>query len=423
MMPRPTMNMWNFTVRGLLNPNIIGIEELFQKADTSLQSQDSVTDWTSANLDLENNDELLMQWNHFQKRYILYLLKDGLNRIPLHGKQLHVNEMSETECNKWLSTADFTKQQNNAKISIANIDSIADTSTPAVKSDVHVLPLSLENNSTLTGTASILDQFATDFSLSSKLEKPETLPFNTKNKTFTLKQAREHVEFVIMMNQHKEEMKSLLEKLQTAEKEYRNTFDTEMNDKEDGSDDSEDEFGTTLTQAQKHFTKCDKLFNELYNKIADKVKQAVENNSVVSRIQVLGTMNLSITDHVGRTLKHTTCEYGNYNLACFLLQAGCNPNAKEICSVTPLVIAVIKTNKQLCELLLNHRSCATGRLFVNISSPLEIAKKMHLTDIHEILNRNEPDSEDDDIAHHMSHSSKMDILIIKLTLNNRGTRL
>ena len=127
--------------------------------------------------------------------------------------------MNEMECNQWLSQADFTVHANNAKISIPDIASIADTSMSAVKSGIHVLPMSLEDNSTITGTGSILDQFAKDFQLSQKQEKHETLPFNTRNKLFTLKQAREHVEFVIMMNKHKEEMENLLKKLQAAEKE------------------------------------------------------------------------------------------------------------------------------------------------------------------------------------------------------------
>jgi len=36
----PKVNMWNFTVRGLLNPDITGIEDLLSTPDTSLQSQD-----------------------------------------------------------------------------------------------------------------------------------------------------------------------------------------------------------------------------------------------------------------------------------------------------------------------------------------------------------------------------------------------
>ena len=67
-------------------------------------------------------------------------------------------------------------------------------------------------------------------------------------------------------------------------------------------------------------------------------------------------------------------------------------------STTALVIAVIKKNKQLCELLLHHQACAKRPLFVTIPSPLEIASKMEQTEIIELLNSNNSDSENDDIA-------------------------
>ena len=169
--------MWNFTVRGSLKPIIDDDEELFKDESTSIQSQDSVTDSTSDNIKLESDNELNLLWDKFLKRYILCLLHDGLNR--LHGKSIH--EMNEIQCNQWLSKADFTVHTNNAKISIPDIASIAVTSM----SDIHVLPMSLEDNSTITGTASILDQFAKDFQLSQKQEKHETLPFNMGNKLFT----------------------------------------------------------------------------------------------------------------------------------------------------------------------------------------------------------------------------------------------
>ncbi len=191
---------------------------------------------------------------------------------------------------QWLSQADFTVQTNNAKISIPDIASIADMSMSDVKSDIHILPLSLQDNSTITGTASILDQFADEFQLSHKPEKQETLPFNTRNNSFTLKQAQEHVEFLTMMNQHKEEMQNLLAQHQAAEKEYIHvdTLDEEMNDDGNCIDngDSDEEFGTTLTQAQGYFSKCDKIFNELH-KITAKLSQSeyAKNNSVDCTIE------------------------------------------------------------------------------------------------------------------------------------------
>ena len=135
------------------------------------------------------------------------------------------------------------------------------------------------------------------------------------------------------------------------------------------------------------------MFKELYDNIAAKVEESVDHKSVATLIEMLRTMNLGVTDHLGETLLHVA-----FNLASCLLQAGTNPNAKEICDTTALVIAIIKKNKQLCELLLHHQACATGPLFVTIPSPLEIARKMEQTEIIKLLNSNNSDSENDGIA-------------------------
>ena len=73
----------------------------------------------------------------------------------------------------WLSNADDCVLQN-VKISIHSIEGIADASMSTVKTNIHILPLSLENNATLTGTSAIPDLFAEDFTLSNKVDKLET---------------------------------------------------------------------------------------------------------------------------------------------------------------------------------------------------------------------------------------------------------
>lgn len=394
-----TPNMWNFTVRGLLNPDITGVEDLFSQPETSLQSQDNVVEWNAENVQLDNCEEHSLLWKRYSKRYILSLLYDGLNRIPSHDKPL--NDMSERECNQWLSKADYSIQQQNVKISIPTIESIA-TSSSTVKTDVHILPLSLENNATLTGTSAILDQFAKEFNLSNKLGNLETLPFDNRCKNFSLKQARQHVEFLIMLYQHRDEMADLIKNLEAAGK----VFDKELSTNDEGTDDeliamesdSDDENGTTIQQAKSRFAKCDKACTELYNNIADKLWQSKQNDSVERVIQDLRSLNLDVRDHLGRTLLHLAVEQGNYDLACCLLQVGCNPNAKEMCGATPLVIAVIKKNIQVCKLLVDHRGSVRGPLFTNIPCPLKIAEQMQLAEIYEILNPQTSDSEDDDIS-------------------------
>ena len=127
------------------------------------------------------------------------------------------------------------------------------------------------------------------------------------------------------MNKHKDEMENLLKKLQAAEKdcvEIDEVINDDGNYKDICDGDSDDEIGTTLTQAQEYFSKCDKIFNELQDKISQKSRQSeyVENNAENCINEMPNIKLNSITDHLGRTLLHDACENGDYSLACYLLQ-------------------------------------------------------------------------------------------------------
>jgi hypothetical protein len=66
-------------------------------------------------------------------------------------------------------------------------------------------------------------------------------------------------------------------------------------------------------------------------------------------------------------------EQQNVNLVHCLLHARVNPNLKEMCGVTPLIITVITKNKEICKLLVNSQVSVCGPLFTNIPSPLAVA--------------------------------------------------
>ncbi|KAJ7388428.1 hypothetical protein OS493_037653 [Desmophyllum pertusum] len=195
--------MWNFTVRGLLNPDITGVEDLFSQPETSLQSQDNVVEWNAENVQLDNCEEHSLLWKRYSKRYILSLLYDGLNRIPSHDTCQRENVTSG--CLKLITVSNSRM----LKLAFPPLKALLQV-TSTVKTDVHILPLSLENNATLTGTSAILDQFAKEFNLSNKLGNLDTLPFDNRSKNFSLKQARQHVEFLIMLYQHRDEMADLI---------------------------------------------------------------------------------------------------------------------------------------------------------------------------------------------------------------------
>ena len=104
------------------------------------------------------------------------------------------------------------------------------------------------------------------------------------------------------------------------------------------------------------------------------------------------------TDHLGRTILHAAVEQQNVTLVNCLIRAGFNPDVKEKCGVTPILIAVILNNKEICQLLVESRACVRGPLFTNIPSPFAVASKMELNEIVEVLDPSKSDEEDDDIA-------------------------
>ena len=241
--------------------------------------------------------------------YILQLLDDGLNKIPPHEKS--ICDMNKKECKQCLSNADFCTQQN-VTLSIPSIESIFHTSMSTVKTDVHILPLSLENNATLTGTSVILDQFAEGFSLCTKVDKLETLSFDKRNRNFSLKKAREHVEFSIMLYEHRDEMADLLKTLEAKEKEFDSsqelTTNVDSDDELTGDSDDETRLRTTIQQAKSRFAKCDEVFTKLYKNIADKVRQFKQTDSVEPVIQDLSNISLDVRDHLDRSLLHMAVE-------------------------------------------------------------------------------------------------------------------
>ena len=80
---------------------------------------------------------------------------------------------------------------------------------PAAKSNVHVLPLSLEDQSIIVRTMSILDQLAADFSLPNDKKGPEYLPFHSVSGTFHVHSARSHFELLIGQHNHQSNMVDL----------------------------------------------------------------------------------------------------------------------------------------------------------------------------------------------------------------------
>jgi hypothetical protein len=174
--------MWNFTVRGMLIPNLDGIEELLMSTETACQSQHNVINFKFEDISLENNKHSEL-WNKHLDCYFTNLLHDGLNI----STEKPLSKMTEKECDHCLSMQSYSVS---TEVRVSADYSYNDSSQSSRKTDTIILPISLENNSTLAGTCAILDQFSKEFSIPTT-EHSERLPFDKNTKTFSLKEARE----------------------------------------------------------------------------------------------------------------------------------------------------------------------------------------------------------------------------------------
>jgi transcriptional regulator of met regulon len=120
-------------------------------------------------------------WNDWLDGYYLELLDGTMNSIPEPPKPFR--EMSEVDLNLWLSKVnlDQHKRESVKKFKISNPSKQERClNHQTTKTDVVNLQLSLENNSTLTGTAAILEQFAEEFSI--PCPHHYEIPFNKSEK-------------------------------------------------------------------------------------------------------------------------------------------------------------------------------------------------------------------------------------------------
>ena len=263
-----------------------------------------------------------------------------------------------------------------------------------------------------------MDQFASEFSIP-KTCQSENLPFDNNNKTFSIRQAREHIEFIEMMNHHTSDKQKQNDRVNNFERNNEYLDDDNLDDGGDlnvgdhqtlHSDDDgdaperEQEYrsDTTVTLMRKLFEKEDYLFNSTYVSLTDKLKKAIESDTLGRFLKEMAEKpNIQTArDHLGRTLLHVAVEKLNIDFVRCLVHAGCNPNAREKCDATPLVIAVILNNRDICQLLVNARASTRGPLFTNIPSPVAIAKKMDLPDLVNILSPTDSDDEDNELQYY-----------------------
>ena len=185
----------------------------------------------------------------------------------------------------------------------------------------------------------------------------------------------------------------------SCEKDNSNEFDTDELDSNELGSNGVSRSETTVESVQKLFREQDKLFNSVFDSLKNKLWNSIQADTVERLIKDMSENSqlMSVKDHLGRSFLHAAVEQQNVKLVQCLLHAGVNPNSKEACGVTPLLIAVITKNKEICQLLVKSQASVRGPLFANVPSPLAVALQIE-AEIYEILSPVASDEEDDVIT-------------------------
>ncbi len=395
--------MWNFTVRAMMILNTDGLERTLSDKEACLCSQSSAIDMKPEEIFLDNYPEKVALFSAAVDRYLSQLLHVALNTVSLMMEEL--NEMNESQLNSRLSKIIAENPQNTCEynIKIAREDEVV-TTNDNQKSNVHILPLSLEDNSTVYGTMSILNNFSEQFQLPSRTNA-EYLPFDCITGNFNVVSARSHFELLLSQQNHLESRKKAELQLRSREKSLEQVSDIFPVDECD-SDQSDDEEcvrsnSITIENERRRFEKKDKSFWDVYNTIQQELTSVLSKNSEEAYISSVNNAmtikSAAIQDHFNRTVLHVAVERSEVSLVKFLINIGLDVNAREGCGTTPLSLAVLTKNTLICKLLIEAGAKHSGPLFTSIPSPLAMAMKLELHDILDIFDKDSVLSDEEDV--------------------------
>lgn len=198
--------MWNFTAQAVLIANVDGLEKELNDKKACCSPQQSATKLKPNELFLEFYEEKANLFSAFVDLYLLEVLDIGLNGVNMTLDE--IKKMTGSQMNAHLlQSSENVERKPKYNIEISKDENLLKP-TANLKSDVHILPLSVEDNSTIFGTISILNSLSTQFNLLSDTKNTEHIPFDCGNGNFDISSARSHFELILSQRNHAETMKN-----------------------------------------------------------------------------------------------------------------------------------------------------------------------------------------------------------------------
>lgn len=228
------------------------------------------------------------------------------------------------------------------------------------KAEIMILPLSIDDETTTSGTASILQNYSIEFGLQCE-RSSNYIPKDHMTGKFNLSAARERFLFYQGLKYHYEEMKVFRKTLEDNDK---HITDEQGEDSSDSVHDSDSEVEVTEGNCkQLNFKEfCAKVEQTMKNAMA-KLKSCTSGKNWQQSDMILRQRQsewLLLEDQFKRTCPHLAVEENDLQLAESLLVSGAEINKPEGCGVTPVMIAVIKEQFQMVQLLLKYNAKTHG---------------------------------------------------------------
>jgi hypothetical protein len=282
----------------------------------------------------------------------LKISSDGTDRVLLEGIKVGISlnknkeelcNMTEEEIMDYLKKEDYDHANTNYNIYVPHVKPEYPATT-VLKTKVMILPLSLEDEVKTCGTANVLKEFAIDLNIQSSKDQ-EYVVFNTKEKKFNIKAARERYLFYKELDNHDKEMGAL-----------RKSFETPRSFEEGGdSDEQENLAGVPNVVIESKFKSKMKQISTKMSQLLHMLNLLVQDKNIsdaYSAIKVHNSEWIGLVDGYERNILHLAVEDGNKKLVESLLLAGAPVNSPEGCGVTPLMIAINNNNIDMVQILL-----------------------------------------------------------------------
>ncbi len=391
----------------MLIPSVDDMGEILKNKECCLFPQGSATEIKAEDIFLEGDQKKTSLFSKFVDEYLLEVLDVCLNKVSLSARQL--KEMTEGQINSHLKTADFESRDVKYNLVVSTESELLVNAVPNVKSNMHILPLSLEDNSTVLGTMSILDNLSKLFSLPHDKKEAEYLPFDCITKNFDAASAQSHFELLLSQKTHTMHMKSLEIRMQSNDKTLHDLTENDFDHDDDSDEEMSADLDTgnsnseaiTLEQEKHRFEIEDKPFWESYNLLQQDLLKVISSNSEESYINSVENQknreDATITDHLKRCMLHVAVEKNDANFVKYLVDLGLNINAREGCGLTPLSLAVLEKNSAMCKFLVESGAMYSGPLITSIPSPLFMAEELKLSEIQHIFHDEKALSDEEDL--------------------------